>query len=164
MTLETFDGILRRHPLAIVDNLYATAAGTLHTDYNQLGTGIYGVLHQLLDHGVRTHHHLAGRDLVSHIFRQSVYYRRHDTNYFVRPITNISTTGDLNITQPKKTSKRSAIKARIRNGDDPLFFFLSLPYSLLRRLSLIWAPGTYGFCSSFSGLSLFSRSSFSGSQ
>ena len=60
----------RRHPAAVVDDLYQGPAGIGDDDGHLIRPGIDGILHQLLDHGSGTLHDLAGSDHVRDITRQ----------------------------------------------------------------------------------------------
>ena len=53
-----------RHTLSVVDDLDGRAPGIQHDDADVAGTGVHGVLHQLLDDGSRALDNLAGCYLV----------------------------------------------------------------------------------------------------
>jgi hypothetical protein len=68
-----FDGqgqILGRHADAIVGNDDEAGAALAQRDIDASGTGIDGILDQLLDRRRRTLHHLAGGDAVDESLRQ----------------------------------------------------------------------------------------------
>jgi hypothetical protein len=74
MTFESQTGIGLAHSLAIVDNLNTGAAGILDIDIYVAGSGIHGILHQLLDDRSRTLDNLSGSNLVGYRVGQQVYY------------------------------------------------------------------------------------------
>ena len=53
-----------RNPQAVVAHPYQTGSTGFEIDIDPGRVGVEGVLHQLLDHGCGTLHHLAGRDLI----------------------------------------------------------------------------------------------------
>ena len=68
--LEAETGVVERHALAVVDDLYQGAPGILDDELDVGGPGVNGVFEKFLDHGGGTLHHLAGSDLVGHCIGQ----------------------------------------------------------------------------------------------
>lgn len=64
MTLKGQPGVSLAHAAAVVYYLHQGAAGIAYHDADLRGSGVNGVLRQLLDHGGRTLYHLAGSYLV----------------------------------------------------------------------------------------------------
>ena len=75
--LEPCDAIGKEKEWITLDNCKlvpnkSNDGDSFHVQANALGTGVEGVLEQLLDHGRRPLHHLTGSDLVGHIVRENV--------------------------------------------------------------------------------------------
>jgi len=56
--------VLGRHAVPVILDQHAADAALLQLHADLAGAGVEGVLHQLLHHGGRTLHHLAGGDAV----------------------------------------------------------------------------------------------------
>ncbi len=80
MTFERQSGIGLGHALAVVDDLYGRAAGVDHQHVDAGGTGIDGVLYQLLDDRCRALDNLAGRNLIGHRVGKKLYDIAHKIN------------------------------------------------------------------------------------
>ena len=72
MTLKSHARIGLRHTATVVDDLYGRTSGIDHDDMDMTGTGIDGILHQLLDDGSRSLDDLASSNLVGDGIREEV--------------------------------------------------------------------------------------------
>ena len=77
MTLKGQTGIGLGHALTVVDDLDEGASRIDHDDADGVGTGINGILDQLLDDGSRTLDDLASRYLVGDAIREKTYNVTH---------------------------------------------------------------------------------------
>ena len=77
MALEGQTGIGLGHAAAVVDDLDGRATGIDNDDIDDGGTGINGILDQLLDDGSRTLDDLASRYLVGDAIREKTYNVTH---------------------------------------------------------------------------------------
>ena len=69
MALEREDGVARGHAAAVVGDPDQRPAAGVALDGDRPGTGIQGVVDQLLDDRGRALDHLAGGDLIDHVRR-----------------------------------------------------------------------------------------------
>ena len=67
VSLETEDGLVRRHSASVVDDLDESPAGILDHDGNLIRSCIHSILHQLLHHGCRPLHDLSRGDHIRYI-------------------------------------------------------------------------------------------------
>ena len=70
MALDGEDGIVARHPAAVVAHANGLAAAVFDREVDRRGAGVEGILDQLLDDGCRTLDDLARRDLIGDGARQ----------------------------------------------------------------------------------------------
>ena len=66
MTFESQTGIRLTHALPVIDDLDRSPSGILNKHIDMPGTGIDGILHQLLDDGSRTLDDLPSSNLVGY--------------------------------------------------------------------------------------------------
>jgi hypothetical protein len=72
MSLEATSGIVRTHPLTIVDHLYQGFSGIIEDEVDLRGIGIDCVFQQFLYGTGRTLNHFAGGDLIGYVVWQDV--------------------------------------------------------------------------------------------
>ena len=71
--LEGQQGIVGGHALPVIQHPHQTLSACLNGDFQVAGSGIQGVLQQLLHHRGRAFHHLACGNLVGQRLRQKTY-------------------------------------------------------------------------------------------
>ena len=64
MPLESQARVGLRHAFAVVYHLYGGAPGINHQHMNVVGSGVYGILNQLLNNRSRSLNHFASRNLI----------------------------------------------------------------------------------------------------
>ena len=71
MAFEGQQGVVAVHPMAVVRDADEPPSARLDLDTDAAGSGVERVLQQLLHHGSRPVHHLAGGDLVGNLVRKN---------------------------------------------------------------------------------------------